>query len=78
MTSILYPNLFLLQGDYGWKLWLRHQCRCLGGSVIEHLPLAQVQILGSWDCVPHLAHCREPASPSAYVSACLRVYLMNK
>ena len=25
----------------------------LGGSVVEHLPLAQVQIMGSWDGVPH-------------------------
>ena len=27
----------------------------LGGSVVEHLPLAQVMILGSWDQVPHQA-----------------------
>ena len=25
----------------------------LGGSVVEHLPLAQVMVLGSWDQVPH-------------------------
>ena len=42
--------------------------------MIEFLPLAQVVILGSWDRVPH----REPASPSAYVSASLSVSLMNK
>ena len=29
----------------------------LGGSVVEHLPLAQVMILGSWDQVPHWAPC---------------------
>ena len=40
----------------------------LGGSVVKHLPLAQVKILESWDQVPHQAPCREPASPSAYVS----------
>ena len=43
-------------------------------SVVEHLPLAQGMILGSWDGVPHWAPHREPASPSAYVS----VSLMNK
>ena len=26
---------------------------CLGGSVVEHLPLAQGMILESWDRVPH-------------------------
>ena len=46
----------------------------LGGSVVEHLPLAQVMILGSWDRVPHWAPRGEPTSPSAYVSASL----MNK
>ena len=43
----------------------------LGGSVVEHLPLAEVVILGSWDQVLYQAPCREPVSPSAYVSACL-------
>ena len=50
----------------------------LGGSVIEHLPLAQVMILRSGDQVLHRAPCREPASPSAYVSASVFVSLMNK
>ena len=49
----------------------------LGGSVVEHLLLAQVMILESWDPVLHRAHCRESASPSAYVSA-FSVSLMNK
>ena len=40
-----------------------------GGSAVEHLPLAQVMSLGSWDRVPHLGPSREPASPSACVSA---------
>ena len=44
-----------------------------GGSVVEHLPLAQIMIPGSWDQVLHQAPHREPASPSAYVSA----FLMN-
>ena len=40
-------------------LLLRH----LGGSVIEHLPSAQVMIPGSWDRVPWQAPSGEPASP---------------
>ena len=50
---------------------------CLGGSLVEHLPLAQVVIPGSWDLVPHQAPSGEPASLSAYVSAYLSVSLMN-
>ena len=45
----------------------------LGISVVEHLPLIQVVILGSWDQVPHQGPHWEPASPSAYVSASLCV-----
>ena len=45
----------------------------LGGSVVEHLPLAQGVILESWDRVPHQAPWMEPASPSACVSASLCV-----
>ena len=41
----------------------------MGGSVVEHLPLAQVVILGSQDGVPHQDPLGELASPSAYVSA---------
>ena len=43
----------------------------LDGSVVEHLPLTQGIIPGSWDRVLHRAPSREPASPSAYVSASL-------
>ena len=50
----------------------------LGGSAVEHLPLAQVVIPGSRDGVPHLVPCMEPVSPSAYVSASLSVSPMNK
>ena len=50
----------------------------LGGSVVEHLPLAQVVILGSWNRVPHQAPHREAACPSACVSASLCVSLVNK
>ena len=42
---------------------------CLGGSVVEGLPSAQGVVPGSWDRVLHRAPCREPASPSACVSA---------
>ena len=31
----------------------------LGGSVVEHLPLAQVVISGSWNHVPQQASCRD-------------------
>ena len=44
-----------------------------GGSAVEHLPLAQGMVPGSWDRVPRWAPCEEPASPSAYVSASLCV-----
>ena len=37
------------------------------------LRLARVMIPGSWDRVPYRAPLREPASPSAYVSASLCV-----
>ena len=50
----------------------------LGGSVVEHLPLAQGVIPGSWDRVLHQAPYGEPASPSACVSASLRESLTNK
>ena len=48
----------------------------LGGSVIEHLPLAQVVISESWDLVSHLAPHREPAFSSICLS--LSVSFMNK
>ena len=53
---------------------------CLSGSAVEHLPLAQGVIPGSWDRVPHRAPCVGSASPSAYVSASLSlcVTIINK
>ena len=50
----------------------------LGGSVFEGLPLALGVTLGSRDRVPYPAPHREPASPSACVSASLSVSLMSK
>ena len=54
----------------------------LGGSVVEHLTLAQGMIPESWDRVPHWASCMDPASPfacdSASVSLSPCVSLMNK
>ena len=49
----------------------------LGGSVVEPLPSALVVIPGSWDQVLYRVPCRDPASPSAYVSALLSVSLMS-
>ena len=43
--------------------------------MVEHLPSAQGVILEFWDRVPHQAPRREPASPSACVSASLSVCL---
>ena len=45
----------------------------MAGSVVEHLLSAQGMIPGSWDRVSHWAPRREPASPSAFVSASLSV-----
>ena len=42
------------------------------------LPSAQGLILETWDQVPHQAPLKEPASPSACVSAPLSVFLMDK
>ena len=50
----------------------------LGGSVVEHLPLAQVVIPECWDQVRHETPRKEPAFPSTYVSASLCVSLINK
>ena len=50
----------------------------LGGTVVERLPFAHGMVSGSWDLVLHQAPHREPASPSAYVSASLSVSLMSK
>ena len=49
----------------------------LGGPVVEHLPLAQVLIPGSWDQVLHQAPWRKPLLPLP-VSASLCMSLMNK
>ena len=50
----------------------------LGGSAVEHLPLAQGVIPEFRDRVPHRAPCMESASPFASVSASLSLSLMNK
>ena len=50
----------------------------LGGSVVEHVPLSQVMILGPRDWVPHQAPFIGPASPSACVSASLCLSWTNK
>ena len=45
----------------------------LGGSVVEHLPLAQGMILESQDQVPHWAPCMEPASLPMSLPLCVCV-----
>ena len=45
----------------------------LDDSMVDHRPLAQVMILGSWDRALHQAPCSETLSPSDYVSASLCV-----
>ena len=68
--SICIPNFPLLKSPLGH----------LGGSVIEHLPSAQVVILGSGNQVPHQAPCREPASPCLclYFALCVSREKINK
>ena len=46
---------------------------CPRGSVVERLPSTQGVTPESWDRVLHRAPRREPASPSAWVSASLWV-----
>ena len=68
-----YLRLFSTDLKQKGKMWGHPS-----GSVVEHLSLAQVMILGSWDQAPHQASHREPASPSAHISVSLCVSLMNK
>ena len=49
-----------------------HKEGCLGGSVVEHLPLAQSMILGLGS-----SPTAGSFSPSAYVSASLSLSFMN-
>ena len=81
VNSILY-NIFLLSihvnPTNNFQDISKKVKGILSGSVVERLPLAQVVMPGSWDRVLHLAPRREPASPSACVSASLCVSLMNK
>ena len=62
-NSAFYFNVFKI-------VWFEGH---LGGSVDEHLPLAQGMTPGSQDRVPRRAPCMEPASPSACVSASVYV-----
>ena len=80
MINYLIPNIFVNQIILITALaLLAIRATILILSLeIKCCPLAQVMILESWDQVPHQAPHREPASPSAYVSASLGVSLMNK
>ena len=57
---VCLPYAFSLRLEEGLNALLRSAQRHLVVSVVECLPLAQVVVLGP--------QCREPASPSAYVS----------
>ena len=59
LLTVISQEMVIAQGLKVWSLG--H----VGGSAVEHLPLAQVIISGSWDRVPHPAPRREPASPAA-------------
>ena len=50
----------------------------LGGSEVECLPLAQGVIPWSQDRAPHRTPCMEPASPTAYFSACLSLCVSHE
>ena len=50
----------------------------LGGSVAEHLPLAQVMIPASWDRVPQWAPHKKPDILPLPMSLPLSESLMNK
>ena len=65
----------LIQHD--WGLFKIRNWGHLGGSVLEHLPLAQVEILGSWDQVPYQVPVQSLLLPLA-MSLPLSVSLTNK
>ena len=72
-SCLLFLSNFLKQYWQGWDKNLEKEGHP-GGLAVEHLPWAQVVILGSWVRVLHWAPYGEPASPSA----CIYVSLMNK
>ena len=77
---LILPHGFILVG-FGTFRSLPFKINILGhlsSSVVEHLPLAQGVIPGSWDRVPHQDPRMEPASPSACVSASLSLSLVNE
>ena len=66
-----YVNVFF------WGTWVaRWLSICLQLRVM--IPFSSGCDPGSWDRIPHQDPLREPASPSAYVSASLSLSLMNK
>ena len=72
--NIIYLYISILKGKLGMlgaPGWLSSWASAFGSG---HDP----GVLGSWDGILHQAPCREPASPSAYVSASPSVFLMNK
>ena len=47
--SLLYHKNEILKFDFVGTEYETYKQGCLGGSVVESLPLAQIMILGSWD-----------------------------
>ena len=72
-SRMAHPTVVLTKGAEKSR-----ELGCLGGSAGEHLPLAQGVTLGSWDQSSNWVPRREPASPSACVSASLCVSLMSE
>ena len=68
-STFIVTLLFLLQSICSGSYQDIEQEGHLGGSAVEHLPLAQGVILDSQVRVPHQALCMQPASLSACVSA---------
>ena len=69
--ALVSPHLILLFTAMRMTEAMPKKLGRLGGSVVEHLLLAQVVIPGSWNRVQHQGPRRELASPSSYVYASL-------
>ena len=71
---LIEQKVILLNFSLCMKNFMGH----LGGSMVEHLPLAQVMIPVSWDQVPHQALCRGASFSLCLCLASFSESLMNK